>query len=106
MTDLRHGTGLGACSDCGRRDDETIDFLVSTAIWNYVMAGQKTTTYTVRPGLFDQRLYPRVEGVGGVVCLECFDKRARAAGISYRRSLVVFGLDCWMGADDEPQMPL
>jgi hypothetical protein len=98
----------GTCGDCGRLDSEGIDFLVATPIWNYVMAGQAETTYTIREGLFDKTHYPRVEGVGGVVCLACFDKRARDLGIPYRESLVVFGVGCWMGYDVAPagQMPL
>ena len=82
-----------------------MDFTVATSIWNYVMAGEETTTYTIRPGLFDKSLYPRVEGVGGVVCLACFDKRARACGVSYQDSLVLYGIDCWMGSQ-KPQVPL
>lgn len=93
------------CQDCERPFSEVIDFLVATPIWNYVMAGEETTTYTMRPGLFDQEIYPRVEGVGGVVCLACFDIRARKLGVNYRESLVVFGIDCWMGYDTV-RMPL
>jgi hypothetical protein len=74
-----------------------MDFLVATPIWNYVMGGVTETTYTIREGLFDQTLAPRVEGIGGVVCLACFDKRARALGVPYRESLIVFGSGCWMG---------
>lgn len=99
------------CDDCGRGFDEVIDFLVATPIWNYVMAGERETTYTIRPGLFPDagaagEVYPRVEGAGGVVCLVCFDKRARECGINYRESLIVFGIDCWMGYDRDVRMPL
>jgi hypothetical protein len=93
------------CRDCKRPFSEVMDFLVATPIWNYVMAGEEQTTYTIRTGLFDKELYPRVEGAGGVVCLACFDKRARALGVNYRESLVVFGVDCWMGYDTV-RMPL
>ena len=97
------------CQDCERPFTEVMDFLVATPIWNYVMAGQGETTYTVREGLFPGtvagELAPRVEGVGGVVCLACFDKRARELGINYRESLVVFGVGCWMGYDTV-RMPL
>ena len=98
------------CQDCKRPFTEVIDFLVATPIWNYVMAGQTETTYTIRQGLFPEagpagELYPRVEGVGGVVCLACFDSRARELGINYRESLIVFGVDCWMGYDTL-RMPL
>lgn len=94
------------CRDCEHPFSEVIDFLVATPIWNYVMARETTTTYTIRPGLFDQTAYPRVEGAPGVVCLACFDKRARELGIPYRESLTVFGIDCWMGYDLPEQMPL
>jgi hypothetical protein len=98
-----------SCQDCKHPFTEVMDFLVATPIWNYVMAEQRETTYTIREGLFPDtvagELYPRVEGVGGVVCLACFDKRARDLGINYRESLLVFGVDCWMGYDTA-RMPL
>lgn len=98
---------IGRCQDCQRPDTECIDFLVATPIWNYVMGAQKETTYTIREGLFDKTAYPRVEGYGGVVCLACFDIRARDLGIPYRESLIVFGVGCWMGYDRSlGQMPL
>lgn len=94
------------CQDCEKPFTEVIDFLVATSIWNYVIAGERETTYTIRRGLFSTDERPRVEGLGGVVCLACFDKRARALGISYRESLVVFGIDCWMGKEPPQAMPL
>lgn len=94
-----------SCGDCNRPFTEVIDFLVATPIWNYVMAAQRETVYTIRKGLFDERMEPRVEGAGGVVCLACFDKRARDLGIEYRQSLVVFGVDCWMGGHYSDGMP-
>ena len=94
------------CRDCERPFSEVMDFLVDTATWNYVMADVERTTYTVRAGLFEDRLSPRVEGVGGVVCLACFDKRARDKGIEYRDSVVVLGVDCWMGGHFNGPMPL
>lgn len=93
------------CQDCNRPFTEVIDFLVATPIWNFVMSGEITTSYTIREGLFDKTLYPRVEGVPGVVCLACFDKRAKELHIPYYDSIIVFGIDCWMGAVT-PQMPL
>lgn len=76
---------LMVCQDCDRDfdGDGAIDFLVNTSIWNYVMAGQAQTTYTIRPGVHDRTLAPRTEGVGGTVCLACFDRRARALGVPY-----------------------
>jgi hypothetical protein len=94
------------CGDCKRGFDEVMDFLVSTAIWNYVMADQAETTYTVRPGLFDERMTPRVEGVPGVVCLACFDKRAREKRVEYYEDLIVFGVGCWMGGHYDRQVPV
>lgn len=100
------------CQDCERPFSEVIDFLVATPIWNYVISGgtARETMYTIREGLFPEagaagELYPRVEGLGGVLCLACFDKRARELGINYRESLVVFGIECWMGYDTV-RMPL
>jgi hypothetical protein len=94
------------CGDCERGFDEVMDFLVADVIWNYVMAGQDQTTLTIRKGLFDERLMARSEGVGGIVCLACFDKRARALGIEYRQHLLVFGVRCWMGGSYEDGVPL
>lgn len=94
-----------SCDDCKRPFSEVIDFIVATPIWNYVMAGITETTYTIREGLVDKTIYPRVEGYGGVVCLACFDKRARVLSIPYWDSLVVYGIDCWMGSVTV-QMPL
>lgn len=94
-----------SCQDCGETFDKVMDFLVTDAIWNYVMAGQSETTLTIRPGLFDVRLMPRSEGVGGVVCLSCFDVRAQRAGVEYRNHLVVFGHDCWMGGNYNEGIP-
>lgn len=88
------------CQDCKRSFDEVIDFLVSTAIWNYVMGRQETTEYTLRRGTHDPALAPRCEGVGGVVCLACFDKRARALNVPYAEYVTVLGIGCWMGAKD------
>lgn len=94
------------CQDCRSPFSEVIDFLVADAIWNYVMGGQKTTVLTMREGLFDKRLMPRSEGVGGVVCLSCFDHRARALNVEYRNHLVVLGIDCWMGGSYTDGIPV
>lgn len=90
------------CHDCESPFTEVFDFLVSTAVWNFVMAGQEQTTYTIRKGLYDQKLAPRVEGVAGVVCLACFDKRARKVGFDYSDYVTILGIDCWMGGKDIP----
>lgn len=94
------------CGDCKRGFSEVMDFLVADPIWNFVMAGEHQTTYTIREGLFDKRFMARSEGVGGVVCLACFDKRARAAGVEYREHVLVFGVNCWMGGRYNDGMPL
>lgn len=85
------------CSDCGASGEDFFDFLVPTAIWNYVYAGVEQTKYTIRRGLFSDQRAPRCEGEGGVLCLLCFDRRAKALGMEYRQRLVAFGFDCWMG---------
>jgi hypothetical protein len=74
--------------------------------WNFVMGGLDKTPTQVRLGLYEQRWRPRAEGVGGVVCLSCFDKRARALNIEYRDHLVLFGHDSWMGGFYEGGVPL
>jgi hypothetical protein len=101
-----------ACDECYRHFGAgwrggAMDFLVATAIWNFVMTGgrQGQTTYTVRSdwnGVFR----PMNEGVGGVVCLECFDKRAMALRVEYRDHVVVFGAGCWMGGTYAVGIPL
>lgn len=94
------------CDDCRRPFTEVIDFLVADVIWNYVMGRQESTTLTIRKGLFDERLQPRSEGVGGVVCLACFDQRAQSLNIEYREHLVVLGRESWMGGSYEDGMPI
>jgi hypothetical protein len=94
------------CRDCERSFDEVMDFLVADPIWNFVMAGERETTYTIREGLFDKRLMARSEGVGGVVCLACFDKRARALGIEYYQHVLLLGIGCWMGGHYDGGVPL
>jgi hypothetical protein len=103
--------GRMTCHDCWRHFGTGLlgggmDFLVSTTIWNFVMGGLDTTPTQVRLGLYEQRWRPRAEGVGGVVCLSCFDKRARALNIEYRDHLVLFGHDSWMGGFYEGGVPL
>lgn len=75
------------CKDCWRADG--LDFLVSNRIWNLVMAGVPYEG----------------EGVGGVVCLSCFDARARAAGVPYHDHLVVLGAQAWQAGSYEGGVP-
>lgn len=72
----------GGCEDCG--DVGGVDFLVATPIWNLVLTGK------MEPEPERGR-----EGVGGVLCLSCFDSRACAAGVAYHDRLVVFGRHSW-----------
>jgi hypothetical protein len=51
------------------------------------------------------RFRKNTEGVGGVLCLACFDSRACATQVNYRDHLVVFGRHSWMCADYEGGMP-
>lgn len=80
------------CRNCGRVDG--IDFLVATPIWNLVLTGEE---------------WPEPErdkeGVGGVLCLACFDALACAAGVEYRDRLVVFGRFAWMAGHYEGGIP-
>lgn len=74
------------CQDCNRADG--IDFLVATPLWNRALTGEDW------PNGPDDK-----EGVGGVLCLACFDKRAAAMQIPYRDRLVVFGIHAWQAGD-------
>jgi hypothetical protein len=82
------------CDNCGRADG--IDFLVSTKTWNRVMM---QTDFTNVEGLSD------IEGVGGVLCLSCFDALAAALGVEYRDEVVVFGRFAWMAGTYTGGMP-
>lgn len=96
------------CQDCERGFDEVMDFLVADPIWNYVISNGECeqTIQTIRVGLFDERLMARSEGLGGVLCLACFDKRARALRVEYREHVLVFGINCWMGGHYNDGLPL
>jgi hypothetical protein len=52
-----------------------------SGIWNYVVAGQYQTTYTVREGAAGGPVMERSEGVGGVLCPGCFDRLAQERGL-------------------------
>lgn len=52
-----------------------------TWLWNFVVAGQDHTIYTVRPGAATPELDARSEGVGGILCADCFDRAADDAGV-------------------------
>lgn len=56
----------------------------SSGVWNYVVTGQEQTTYTVRAGAAGGPVEERAEGVGGVLCLNCFDRFARECGVHLR----------------------
>jgi hypothetical protein len=106
------GRGGQTCQDCWRhfgdgRFGGAIDFIVSTALWNFVMSGgeRQQTIYTVRPDAMG-RMRPMSEGKGGVVCLACFDRRARALDVEYRDHVVAFGSGCWMGGTFDEGIPL
>lgn len=55
-----------------------------TGIWNYVVAGQYYTVYTVREGAAGGPVMERSEGAGGVLCLACFDRLAQEQGVPLR----------------------
>jgi len=55
-----------------------------TGVWNYIVADQQTTTYTVRTGAAGGPAQGRAEGAGGVLCLACFDREARERGVHLR----------------------
>lgn len=67
---------------CGR--PVAVVWHAETAIWNYVVTGQDQTTYTVREGAAGGPVMERAEGVGGVLCLTCFDRFAREVGVALR----------------------
>jgi hypothetical protein len=50
-------------------------------IWNFVVTGERETTYTVRAGTAGGPVEERAEGVGGILCLHCFDRLALERGI-------------------------
>ena len=56
----------------------------SAGVWNYVVAGEERTTYTVRRPHPYAPVAERAEGVGGVLCLTCFDRFARERGVYLR----------------------
>lgn len=56
---------------------------VPTPLWNFVVAGIDQTILTVRPGAAANDLAPRSEGVGGILCLTCFDRAAKDRGVTY-----------------------
>ena len=52
-----------------------------TGIWNYVVAEREQTIYTVRTGTAGGPVEERAEGIGGVLCLACFDAFAQQRGV-------------------------
>lgn len=83
--------GHAACMDCGRIDG--LDFHVPPEIWNAVVVP------SIRGYQQDMLVvgapYDR-EGWPGVLCLECFDRRAEARGIDYSGDLAVMGRGSWL----------
>lgn len=56
---------------------------VPTPLWNFVVAGFDKTILTMRRGAADPQLAPRSEGVGGILCLACFNRAAEDRGLTY-----------------------
>lgn len=71
-----HGT---ITRGCGRPVE--LVWRASSGMWNYVVTGREQTVYTVREGAAGGPVEERAEGVGGVLCLACFDREARESGV-------------------------
>lgn len=56
---------------------------VPTPLWNFVVADIGQTVLTMRPGAVIHDLAPRSEGVGGILCLSCFNRAANDKGVTY-----------------------
>lgn len=56
---------------------------VPTPLWNFVVASIDQTVLTVRPGAATKDLAPYSEGVGGILCISCFDRAAKDLGVTY-----------------------
>lgn len=74
----RAGTRRG----CGR--PVGVVWRAPSGIWNYVVAGQQQTVYTVREGAAGGPVEERAEGLGGILCLQCFDDLAQECGVPLR----------------------
>lgn len=72
----RHGT---IRRGCGR--PVGVVWRAPTGIWNYVVASQDVTAYTVRKGAAGGPREERAEGVGGTLCLDCFTRFAEEQDI-------------------------
>lgn len=72
------GYGVIRAYGCGRPIG--VVWRAPTWLWNFVVAGQRQTIYTVREGAVSPQLDGRSEGVGGILCSRCFDRAARDAG--------------------------
>jgi hypothetical protein len=83
------------CKDCWRNDG--LDFYVPPATWNAVVKPE------IRGYALDQTVvgepYDR-EGWPGVLCLECFDRRAQARGIDYSGYVAVMGRKAWLATGE------
>jgi len=74
-----HGT---ITRGCGR--PVGVVWRAPTGMWNYVVTGRKHTIYTLRGAPMAAPWKERAEGVGGVLCLACFDREARERGVILR----------------------
>lgn len=64
---------------CGR--PVGVVWRATSGVWNYVVTGQDQTVYTVREGAAGGPVGERAEGVGGILCLRCFDRFAQERGV-------------------------
>jgi hypothetical protein len=72
---------------------ERLDFHVGTSSWNAAMDPEGS----IREEIGD--LMKR-EGVPGIVCLACFDRRAESARVDYSGDLAIMGHGCWMATGE------
>jgi hypothetical protein len=95
--DLSRPPRQQTCKDCWRGDG--LDFHVPTDVWNAVVVPQYET-FLGPSGIAMTRptdLEPyRQEGWPGVLCLECFDRRAKARGVDYSGVLAIMGHHAWL----------
>ena len=84
---------VSRCRDCGASMADRLDFHVGTSSWNATM----DPTGSIRGEIGDpvQR-----EGVPGVVCLVCFDRRAERASVDYSGDLAIMGHGCWLASGE------
>jgi hypothetical protein len=78
---VRGGPGYWAIRRYGCGRPVGLVWRAPEGIWNYVVAGQDQTVYTVREGAAGGPVMERAEGVAGILCLSCFDRAARERGL-------------------------